>query len=137
MGVLLAQELEVVRGEIDDQQRAAGPQHAGGLADGARAVVEIVQHLMHEHDVEGIPRQPQIVDVALPHAAMLEPGPLEARAREPQHVGREVDAEPAVDLGPEQLQHAAGSGAEIEQRAQRALGERRTNGGFHRDIGDM
>ena len=37
---------------------------------GARAVVEEVQHLMNDDDVEGIARQRQIVDVALPHAAM-------------------------------------------------------------------
>ncbi len=135
--MLLAQELQIVRGEIDDQHRAAGTQHAGGLADGSRAVVEIVQHLMHEHDVEGIPREPQIVDIALPHAAMLEPGAFETSAREPEHVGGEVDAKSAVDLRPEQLEHAPGSGAEIQQRAQRAFGERGADGGFDRHVGYM
>ena len=36
MGVLVAQEFEIVRREIDDQQAAAGPQHARRLADRAR-----------------------------------------------------------------------------------------------------
>ena len=50
--------------------RPAGPQHARRLGDGARAVVEEVQHLMDDDDVEGILRQREVVDVALPHAAM-------------------------------------------------------------------
>ena len=72
MGVLVAQEFEIVRREIDDQQPPAGPQHARRLADGAGAVVEEVQHLMDDDDVEGIARQGEIVDVAMAHAAMLE-----------------------------------------------------------------
>ena len=35
MGVLFAQEFEIVRREVDDQQPAARPQHARRLADGA------------------------------------------------------------------------------------------------------
>ena len=71
MGVLVAQEFEVVRREIDHQQPAARPQHARRLADRARAVVEEVQHLVDDDDVEGVARQREIVDVALAHAAML------------------------------------------------------------------
>ena len=100
MGVLLAQEFEIVRREIDDQQPAARPQHARRLADGARAVVEEVQHLVDDDDVEGIPRQRQIVDVALAHAAMLQAGAVEPRARERQHVERQIEAEAALDIGP-------------------------------------
>ncbi len=86
MGMLLAQELELVRGEIDHQQPALRTQHARGLADRACAVVEIVQDLMHDHEVEGIARQREVVDVALAHAAMAQPGAVEARARQRQHV---------------------------------------------------
>ena len=53
MRVLLAQELELVRGEIDHQQPARRPQHARRLVDRARAVVEEVQHLVDDDDVEG------------------------------------------------------------------------------------
>ena len=116
MGVLLAQEFEVVRREIDDQQPAARPQHPRRLADGARAVVEEVQHLMNDDDVERIARQRQVVDVALPHAAILQAGAIEPGAGERQHVERQVEAEAALDVVREQLQHAAGAGAEIEQR---------------------
>ena len=55
MRVLLAQEFEIVRREVDDQQGGRrGAQHARRLADRARAVVEEVQHLMDDDDVERV-----------------------------------------------------------------------------------
>ena len=38
---------------------------------------------------------------------------------------------------PEQFEHAAGAGAEIEQRAERLVGERGADRGLHRFVGDM
>ena len=124
MGMLLAQEFEIVRREVDDQKPSAGPQYARGLADGARAVVEEVQHLVDDDDVEGIARQSEIVDVAVAHAAMFEARAIEPRPRQRQHVERQIKPEPALDIGGEQFEHAAGAGAEIEQRADRLVGER-------------
>ena len=43
-------------------------------------------------------RHREIVDVALPHAAMAQARALDARARQQQHVEREIDAEPALDV---------------------------------------
>ena len=54
MRMLVAQEFQLVRREIDDQQPAAGPQHARRLADRARAVVEKVQHLVDDDEVERV-----------------------------------------------------------------------------------
>ena len=54
MGMLVAQEFEIVRREVDHQQPAGRAQHARRFADRARAVVEEVQHLMDDDDVEGI-----------------------------------------------------------------------------------
>ena len=122
--VLLAQEFQIVRREIDHQQAAARRQHARGLADRAAAVVEEVQHLMDDDDVERARRHREIVDVALPHAAMAQARALDAGAGEQQHVERQVDAEPALEVGAEHFQDAAGAGAEIEQRAERLVGER-------------
>ena len=119
MGMLVAQELEIVRREIDHQQPPGRPQHPRRLLDGARAVVEEVQHLVDDDEIEGIARQRQIVDVALPDAAMTQAGAIEPRARHGQHVERKIEAEAAFDLGAEQLQHAAGAGAEIEQGGRR------------------
>ena len=61
----------------------------------------------------------EVVDVALAHAAMLEAGAIEPRARERQHVERQIEAEAALDIGGEQFEHAPGAGAEVEQRADR------------------
>ena len=52
------------------------------------------------------------------------PGALEPGARDRQHVERQIDAEPALDVRAEQLEHAAGAGAEVEQRAERPVGQR-------------
>ena len=68
---------------------------------------------------------------------MPQAGALEPRAGERQHVERQVEAEAALDVGAEQFQHAAGAGAEIEQRAEWPVGERGADRGFDRVVGDM
>ena len=50
---------------------------------------------------------------------------------------REVDAEAALDLRPEQLEHAPGAGAEIEQRAERPVAEGGADRGFDRFVGGV
>ena len=79
----------------------------------------------------------QIVDVALPHAAMFQAGALEPVARQQQHVERQVEAEPALDLAAEQFEHAAGAGAEIQQRTERLVGERCADRLLDRRVGDV
>ena len=68
---------------------------------------------------------------------MVQAGAVEPRARERQHVGRQIDAEPALDRGAEQFQHAAGAGAEIEQRAHRLVAERVHDRPLHRVVGGV
>ena len=64
---LLAQELELVRREVDDQQAPARRQHARRLAHGALRIAQEVQHLVHDDGVRRLVGERQIVDVALPH----------------------------------------------------------------------
>ena len=52
----------------------------------------------------------------MPEASALDAGP-----RQLQHVERQIDAEPAFGLRPEQFEHPPGTGAEIEQAAERAF----------------
>ena len=52
---------------------------------------------------------------------------IEPRARERQHVVGEVEAKPALDLAAEEFEHAPSAGAEIEQRAERPVGECRAD----------
>ena len=53
MGGLLAQELKLMRGEIDHQQLAAGLEQTRGFEDGRCGIVEKVQHLVQDHCVGG------------------------------------------------------------------------------------
>ena len=67
----------------------------------------------------------------------LQAGAVEPGARQRQHVERQIEAEAALDVGREQFEHAAGAGAEIEQRAERLVGQRRADRVFDRGVGDM
>ena len=92
---------------------------------------------MQDDDVEGVVGERQVVDVALPHAAMFQARALQPVARQQQHVERQIEAEPALDLRAEQFEHAAGAGAEIKQRAERLVGERGADRVLHRLVGDV
>ena len=46
MGVALAQELELMRREVDDEQPAAGAEHPRRLGERPLGIVEVVQHLV-------------------------------------------------------------------------------------------
>src|SRR5262249_48643464 len=101
MRVLLAQEFEIVRGEVDYQQPSARTQNAGSLGDGARAVVEKMQDLVDDDDIEGIARQREIVNIAEADAALLQPRAIEPGARQRQHVERQIKPKPALNIGAE------------------------------------
>ncbi len=68
---------------------------------------------------------------------MLEPGAVEPGAREREHVEREIQSEPALDLRPEQLEDSAGAGAEIEQRARRRSRKRGADRRLHGFVGHV
>src|SRR5437868_15497479 len=90
---------------------------------------------MDDDDVEGCRRHREIVDVALPHRAIAQVRALYARAREQQHVEREVDAEPAVDLRAKQLEDTTRAGAEVEQRMKQPVAARFADGLLGRFLG--
>ena len=137
MRKLLAQKFLLVRREVDNHQAPARTQHARRLTDRPRAVVEEVQHLMQDDDIEGIIGERQIVNVALPDAAVSQARPLEAVARKQQHVEREIDPEAALNIRTEHFKHAAGAGTEIEQRAEWLVGQRHADRVFHRRVSDV
>jgi hypothetical protein len=64
--VLVAQEFQRVRREIDENEDAVRPQHARRLGDHGGRPVGIVQDLMDHHRVEGRVRHCQLVHVAEP-----------------------------------------------------------------------
>src|SRR5262245_42825435 len=104
-----------MRREVDDQQPSTRTQHARRLTDRARTVVEEVQHLMQDDNIERTVGKWQVVDITLPDAAIPQACPLEAVAREQQHVEREINPKAPLDIRPKHFEHAARSGAEIEQ----------------------
>ena len=58
---------------------------------------------------------------------MAQPGAVEPRPRQRQHVVRQIEAEAAFEIGTKQFEHTAGAGAEIEERTERPVGKRRAD----------
>src|SRR6516165_10122997 len=137
MSVLLAQEFEIVWREIDDQEPSSRTEHARSLGDDAGAVIKKMQDLMDDDDVERVAGQGQIINVAMPDAAMFQSAAIEPGAGECQHVERQIKAKTALDIGPKQFKHAPGAGAEIKERADRLVGERGADRVLDRGVGDM
>ncbi len=123
VGVIDAQELLVVRREVDDDEPAVRAQHAGGLADRAGCVVEQVEDLMDDDDVERVAGQAERVEVALTHPAVPQPGTVEVGAGDGEHLERLVEAESVLDPRAEELEHPPGAGSEVEHRAVRLAGQ--------------
>jgi len=117
VGVLSAQKFEPMRREIDQHKTAVRPQHARRLGDDRCRPVGVVQHLMDHDRVERRVGKRQLIHVAEPHLGVLEPGPFEIGPRHCQHLARQVNAEPPFDPGRQNFEHAAGTGADVEQIA--------------------
>ena len=117
MGVLALQFDQIVRREIDDQHHAAGPHHAGGLAQRRGRIVGIVQDVMDGDDVEAVGFEGQGIHVALADVGIVDAGPGEVVPRQRQHLARLVDADGLLDLGRQHFQKPAGAGADVEQPA--------------------
>ncbi len=115
MGMSFAQLFHLMGCEIDNHHKPARPQHAGGLAHRNRRIVKEMQNLVNRNSVKGFRRQGQLEKISLTHAAMVEPRPLQIRARHAQHLATLIDAEPALDPRGHQFQDPAGAGADIEK----------------------
>ena len=74
---------------------------------------------MHHGDVEARGRQRRTVQVALAHRGAREAGLPELRARGCDHVATDVQADAALADRRQQLEHAPGSGADVEQALDR------------------
>jgi hypothetical protein len=119
--MLLAQELEVMWGEVDDQQAPPGSQHARRLPDGERRIGQEVQHLMHDDSVGDAIRQAQRVDVAVAHLRAHELGLRQVAARVGKHGVTEIEADAPLVAVCEQLENTPSAGAEVDQQLERAM----------------
>src|SRR5262249_41240130 len=95
MGRLLAQELELMRSEVDHEQSAAWLEQPRGLRNRRSGVVEEVQDLMQDHRVGCAIGQRHVVEIAVAGLSMTEPGAFELHARIPKHVAAQIEAERA------------------------------------------
>ena len=122
MRVRRAQSLLPVRREIDDEEAAARPQGARGLANGAQGIVEIMQDLMHDDEILGTRFDRHRVNIALAQMHIAQTRAFDARACDAQHVRRLIDADGAGGARREEFKHPPGSSAEIEQGMGEAIG---------------
>ena len=127
---LLAQELKLMRGEVDHQQFAAGGEQPRGFGDRCRRVIEEMQHLMQDHRIRRAVGERHIMQIAVADLRVAESGPLELHARIGQHRVIEIEAERAIGAGGEQLEDAASAGAEIDEEMERPLAQRLVHGGL-------
>ncbi|MNY80397.1 hypothetical protein D3C86_2214150 [compost metagenome] len=65
--MLAAQEFEVMRGKINDDHLAAGLEQASRLPQHSARIVEIVQHLVDDHDIGWTNGRVERRDIAQPH----------------------------------------------------------------------
>ncbi len=117
MGVVLAQLFQVVGRKVHDREPAAGRQCASRLRRRLIRTLRVVQHLMDDDVVEAAVGDRQRVHVGEPDRAVAQPGLVEIGAGDREHLAGRIDAESALDLGPEQLEHPAGPCADVEERA--------------------
>ncbi len=123
MRMLFAQEFVTVRREIDDDEAAAGPQRACRFAHRAGGIIEVVQDLMDDDEIIGIALDRQSVEIALPQMHIAQSRTLQSRARDIEHGRTLIDADRLVSKWRDELEHAAGAGAEIENSMKRRMSD--------------
>jgi hypothetical protein len=137
MGGGLAQEFELMGREIDHRQAAVRPEHAGGLDERTLGVVEIMQHLMDRDEIGKAGGVGQGVEVALTDLDMAQPAGLDIGAGNAEHLAALVDADGLAGQRREELEHAPGAGAEVEQEVDLVGADEGGKGGLDLGLGDM
>ena len=113
--------LNVMRCEIGDQQAAARAQRPRGLFDGASRVIQKVQHVMNGHQLEASGGNGEAADVVLSYPAVRKVPRLEPRPGDREHLATEIHTEPTTYTMTEDLQDAAGAGAEVQKGLDRLI----------------
>lgn len=115
--MLFAQLLHLMRGEIDDDHAPVRTQDTCRLAQGSRRILGEMQYLMQDREIETLIADRNVVHVAEADLTMADFACREARSCDRQHLWREIDAEPSLDMWREDLENAPGPGADIEKIA--------------------
>ncbi len=116
-----------MRREIGDQQSAAGRHHPRRFRHRGAGIVQIMQHLVEQHDIEtrlaAAIGKGQAIGVAQPHLGMADILAQQPVAGDGEHVRAHIDAHGAPGAGGQQFQHPAGAGAGIQQIFDLAAGQ--------------
>src|SRR5262249_10854231 len=108
MRVLVAQMLELMRCEIDDEEATAGRENARSLGQGAARIIEIMQYLMDGHEIGAGAWKGQSIDVGLAHLSVAQPGSFKIRTRDDQHFAAFVDPRGLGGVWRQKRQNAPG-----------------------------
>ena len=134
MGMLGAQEFEVMRGKIHDQDFPAGFEQASSLRQHSARIVEIVQYLVDDHDIGRADGGIERSDVAQAHLRMGDARSAQVRARHRKHFAARIDANTAHIGRSQHFEHAPRAGTEVDQQVNNASAQfgqhRRLDGRF-------
>lgn len=125
--LFLAQGFQLVRSEIHDQQTPAGPQDTPTFRHSQRRVIEIVQNLMHSHQIRSPLLERKDADIRMTHGAIAQPRILQIGARHIEHGVIDVDTDAALDAIREEFEHAPGANPDIDHQIERPLAGKLTH----------
>jgi len=114
--LFLAQCFELVRSKINDQQTPPLAQNASAFCHGQRRVIEIVQHLVHGHQISSAFLERQRTDIGMAHRTIAQPGIFQIGAGDIEHGVVDIDADTALHTVSEQFQHPACPNADINHQ---------------------
>ncbi len=137
MRIMFAQEFQLVRGEINDQQASTGRKHTHRLANGALGIYEKMQDLMHDDGVGALVAELQIVDIPLAHLRVSDPRAFQLCARVGKHRGVEIQTDTTTETRRKQLEHATRPGAQIHEQVERSFAEHAADRRFDIGLGHM
>ena len=141
MGVLRAQEFELMGREIHDQNTSTRSEDSNGFAQCRLRIVQEVQHLMKKDGIEAAcgltVAKGEAINVTTTDLAIESAGPSQPVARNRKHFRTDIDADAALDVRREQLKHSPRAGARVQHRIEAVTPEQAHNRRFHIMLGHM
>lgn len=125
--LFLAQGFQLVRSKIHDQQAPARPQDPATLSHRQRGIIEIVQHLVHSHQIRSPLFERKSADIRMTHGAIAKPGILQIGARDVEHGMIDVDTDAALDAIREEFEHTPGANPDVDHQIERPLAGKLTH----------
>jgi len=121
MMLFLAQGFMLVRGKVHDQQTTALTQHAAAFRHGQRRIIEIMQHLVHGHQIRRALLEGKRTDIGVAYRAIAEPRIFQIGTCDIEHGVVDIDPDTAPNAVGEQFQHTPGPDTDINHQIERPL----------------